>query len=45
MGGRLSSRRMVNEYSVLCSSILNSINNRDVYIPRHIENKSSFWRY
>lgn len=42
MGGKLSSRRMVNEYSVLCLSILDSINNRDVYIPRHIENKTSF---
>lgn len=42
MGGKLSSRRMVNEYSVLCLSILDSINSRDVYIPRHIENKTSF---
>lgn len=42
MGGKLSSRRMVNEYSYLCSAILSAINIKNVYIPRHIESKSSF---
>lgn len=42
MGGKLSSRRMVNEYSFLCNAILSAINIKNVYIPRHIEDKSSF---